>query len=64
MSPDSQKSSLTVISVIVASIAVTINPSVLLKFLGPEKILKIYFMTKSLSLQDQASAVLSRAKQA
>lgn len=50
MSPESQKSSLRVISVIIATIAIAINPSVMLKFLGPEKIFKIYFMTKSLFL--------------
>lgn len=61
MSPESQKSSLGVISDI-AAFAIAVNPSVLLKFLGPEKILKIYFRSKS--LQHQASSVLNRAKQA
>lgn len=37
MSPESQKSSLGVISDI-ATFAIAINPSVLLKFFGPEKI--------------------------
>lgn len=50
MSPESQKSSLRVISVDIATLAIAINPSVLLKFLGTEKIFKLYFMTKSVSL--------------
>lgn len=50
MSPESQKCSLRVISVNVATIDIAINPLVLPKFLGLEKILKMYFMTESLPL--------------
>lgn len=47
MSAECQKRSLGVISDI-ATFAIAVNPSVLLKFLGPEKILKTYFRSKSL----------------
>lgn len=47
MSAESQKSSLGVISDI-ATFAIALNPSVLLKLLGPEKGLKTYFRSKSL----------------
>lgn len=65
MSPESQKSSLTVTSVIVSNIAIAINPSVLLKFLGPEKNLKIDFITKLSSIKHPLCSVeLSRLKKA
>lgn len=50
MFPESQKSSVRIISVNIAAIAIAVNPSILMKCLGPDKILKINLMTKSLSL--------------